>query len=133
MLARVARDLPQLGPLLDFTGQPHSVLATYGLVLSSFVIGVHYMQHTRDMQHTRAPYNFGWFGVLLGDNRFNFVHHSTNPKFYNKNYAALFPVIDMMFGTYQRPDPTKLPKTGLRDRRGAKNLGEFFTGKLPRK
>lgn len=94
------------------------------LVLSSFVIGLHYMQHAR------TPYNFGWFGVVLGDNRFHFVHHSKNPKFYNKNYAALFPVIDMMFGTYQRPDPIKLPKTGLRDRRGASSLAEFFSGKL---
>lgn len=94
------------------------------LVLVGFFSAVHFFQHTR------APFHFGPLGLLIGDNRFHFVHHSVNPEHYNKNFAALFPIIDMIFGTYERPGADRLPETGLPDRKGAKNVGSFLTGKL---
>lgn len=94
------------------------------LIIASFIVGVHYAQHTR------APLHFGWFGKVIGDNRFHFLHHSKDPKYYNKNFAAVFPVIDMMFGTYVDPKENPLPETGLSHLRGAQSVTEFLTGQL---
>lgn len=94
------------------------------LVFASFLSGVHFVQHTR------APLNFGWFGKVIGDNRFHFVHHSKDPKHYNKNFAAIFPIIDMMFGTYLKPSKHHLPDTGLGHLKGAETVGQFLSGKL---
>lgn len=94
------------------------------LLIASFIVGVHYAQHTR------APLHFGWFGKIIGDNRFHFLHHSKDPRYYNKNFAAIFPVIDMMFGTYVDPKEDALPETGLSHLRGAQSVAEFLTGRL---
>lgn len=94
------------------------------LILASFLAGVHFVQHTR------APLHFGWFGKVIGDNKFHFIHHSTSPKYFNKNFAATFPIIDMMFGTYVEPNSAKLPDTGLSHLRGASSAKEFLSGKL---
>lgn len=94
------------------------------LILSSFLSGVHFVQHTR------APLYFGWFGKVIGDNRFHFLHHSKDPKYFNKNFAAVFPVIDMMFGTYMEPNKGMLPETGLSHLKGAQNVKEFLSGQL---
>lgn len=97
------------------------------LALAAFMGALHYFQHTR------APFDFGWFGYVLGDNRFHFVHHSTKPKHYNKNFAAMFPVIDMMFGTYLKPESKVLPKTGLSNYQGPKTTSQFLTGNLKKR
>jgi sterol desaturase/sphingolipid hydroxylase (fatty acid hydroxylase superfamily) len=94
------------------------------LLIASFIVGVHYAQHTR------APLHFGWFGKVIGDNRFHFLHHSKDPRYYNKNFAAIFPVIDMIFGTYVDPKEDPLPETGLSHLRGAQSVAEFLTGQL---
>ncbi|MEP2946691.1 MAG: sterol desaturase family protein [Lentilitoribacter sp.] len=94
------------------------------LLIASFIVGVHYAQHTR------APLYFGWFGKVIGDNRFHFLHHSKDPKYFNKNFAAVFPVIDMMFGTYMEPNKGVLPETGLSHLKGAQNVKEFLSGQL---
>ncbi len=94
------------------------------LVIASFLAGVHYAQHTR------APLHFGWFGKVIGDNRFHFLHHSKDPRYFNKNFAAIFPAIDMMFGTYMEPNKDALPDTGLSHLRGAQSVKEFLSGQL---
>lgn len=94
------------------------------LVFAAFLSGVHFVQHTR------APLSFGWFGKIIGDNKFHFVHHSKNPKQYNKNFAAIFPVIDMIFGTYLEPSKNNLPETGLDHLKGAETVKQFLSGKL---
>lgn len=101
-----------------------SVDLNSALVLAAFLNGLHFMQHTR------APFDFGPFGAIFGDNRFHFVHHSKDPRYYDKNYAAMFPVIDMIFGTYQRPSGDRLPDTGLSNKKGPTSLWAFLTGKL---
>lgn len=94
------------------------------VILAAFLSIVHYLQHTR------APVHFGRLGKVIGDNRFHFIHHSQNPEHFNKNFAAVFPVIDMIFGTYLEPKGTALPTTGLNDVKGPTSTREFLTGRL---
>ncbi len=61
--------------------------------------------------HARLPISFGPLSWLLNSPAYHRRHHSSLPEHYNSNYAALFPIFDVMFGSYNRP--TGFPPTGL--------------------
>ena len=48
------------------------------------------------------------------------VHHGTNPRYLDRNYAGVFIVWDRMFGTYEREDDAEPPRYGI-----VKNLATF--------
>jgi len=43
------------------------------------------------------------------------VHHSNLPEHRDKNFAAFFPIFDVIFGTYYKPERETYPTTGLSD------------------
>jgi sterol desaturase/sphingolipid hydroxylase (fatty acid hydroxylase superfamily) len=85
-----------------------------------------------DLVHTRARVHLGPLGWLLTDNRYHFIHHSRDPAHFNTNFAAIFPPIDRLFGTYCRPEGGALPETGLDDRLPPARLSHYFLANLPR-
>lgn len=48
------------------------------------------------------------------------VHHGTNPRYLDRNYAGVFIVWDKMFGTYEAEDDAERPRYGI-----VKNLPTF--------
>lgn len=65
------------------------------------------------IHHMNVPMHYGPLRHLFVDNRFHFVHHSADPRDFDTNFAAIFPVLDRLFGTYREPPPGPLPTTGL--------------------
>jgi sterol desaturase/sphingolipid hydroxylase (fatty acid hydroxylase superfamily) len=61
--------------------------------------------------HARLPINFGPLSWLLNSPAYHRRHHSSLPEHYNSNFAALFPIFDVLSGTYNRPHG--FPPTGL--------------------
>lgn len=61
--------------------------------------------------HARLPFGFGRLSWLLNAPAYHRRHHSALPQHYNSNYAALFPIFDVICGSYNRPDG--FPQTGL--------------------
>ncbi len=61
--------------------------------------------------HARLPISFGPLSWLLNSPAYHRRHHSRLPEHYNSNFAALFPVFDLLCGTYNRP--VGFPPTGL--------------------
>ncbi len=61
--------------------------------------------------HARLPIGFGRFSWVLNAPAYHRRHHSRLPEHYNSNFAALFPLFDVVCGTYHRPDG--FPPTGL--------------------
>lgn len=61
--------------------------------------------------HSSLPFSFGRFSWLLNSSAYHRRHHSSLPEHFNSNYAALFPVWDVLFGAYHRP--SGFPRTGL--------------------
>lgn len=61
--------------------------------------------------HARLPFGFGRLSWLLNSPAYHRRHHSCLPEHYNSNFAALFPVFDVLCGSYHRPDG--FPPTGL--------------------
>jgi sterol desaturase/sphingolipid hydroxylase (fatty acid hydroxylase superfamily) len=41
------------------------------------------------------------------------IHHSREPQHRDRNLAFIFPLWDVLFGTYYHPHPTEYPATGL--------------------
>jgi len=93
-----------------------------------FVAGFYFV-HDRFV-HTCAPVGFGWCSWILCDNRLHFVHHSRDPAHQRKNFAALFPVFDMLYGTWFPAPAGALVATGLREHHEPRTVGAFLTGHL---
>jgi sterol desaturase/sphingolipid hydroxylase (fatty acid hydroxylase superfamily) len=55
----------------------------------------------------------GWF--LPNSPHYHRVHHSALPRHFNKNYAGMFPIFDVIFRTAHRPQEGEFPPTGLDD------------------
>lgn len=60
--------------------------------------------------HSRE-YDYPSFGILTTP-RVHLLHHATNPRYLDKNYAAMFCLWDRLFGTYVELDPADPPVFG---------------------
>ena len=54
--------------------------------------------------HANMKVDFGRWSWVLNCPAYHRRHHSRLPEHYNTNFAALFPIFDVIFGTYRRPD-----------------------------
>ena len=61
--------------------------------------------------HSSLPIGWGRFSFLLNSPAYHRVHHSVDQADYNINFAALFPIFDVIFRTYRQPMHS--PQTGL--------------------
>jgi sterol desaturase/sphingolipid hydroxylase (fatty acid hydroxylase superfamily) len=61
--------------------------------------------------HSRLLISFGPLSWLLNSPAYHRRHHSCLPEHYNSNFSALFPIFDVLCGSYNRPDGW--PPTGL--------------------
>lgn len=57
------------------------------------------------------------FGPFFTSPQYHRIHHSRLPEHQNKNIASIFPLYDILFGTYHRPKPSEYPPTGLHEDR----------------
>ena len=64
--------------------------------------------------HANLRVNFGGLSWALNSPAYHRLHHSIDPGDYGVNYAALFPIFDVLFGSYRRP--TRFAQTGLAHR-----------------
>jgi len=61
-----------------------------------------------------------WVEAVMNTPSHHRVHHATNPRYLDSNYAGVFIVWDKMFGTFVPEDDTDKPRYGI-----VKNLGSF--------
>jgi sterol desaturase/sphingolipid hydroxylase (fatty acid hydroxylase superfamily) len=68
------------------------------------------------LQHLN--YKIAWHraGIWFNTPQWHRIHHSVEPKHYDKNFSSAFPIMDVIFGTAHRPAPDEYPETGLRPR-----------------
>ena len=65
--------------------------------------------------HANSTLDFGRFSWLLSSPSYHRIHHSVKPEHYDRNFAFLFPIYDVVLGTYRPPRPGERPATGLDD------------------
>lgn len=63
--------------------------------------------------HSPTTAHFGPLRWIFVDNRFHRIHHSLEPKHFEKNFGILFSFWDRIFGTAWEPSAGEWPSTGV--------------------
>ncbi|WP_245259366.1 sterol desaturase family protein [Methylobacterium sp. 77] len=84
-----------------------------------FGINVYIMRNILMMdfvRHTHFKISFGRLNTIILCPHWHQLHHSTNPKHYDKNFGLMFSFWDRLFGTLCVPEPNEDFTFGLMDR-----------------
>ncbi len=81
---------------------------TTGVIWSVFMLWGYFI-------HLNIKLNFGVLTGVVSGPQLHRIHHSFQSSHIDKNYAAFFPIYDIIFGTYCRPEKGEYPATGLKD------------------
>ncbi len=65
--------------------------------------------------HANIRIPFGPFTKVFMGPQLHRLHHSFKPEHLDRNYSAILPMWDVLFGTYVAPKPGEWPQTGLAD------------------
>jgi sterol desaturase/sphingolipid hydroxylase (fatty acid hydroxylase superfamily) len=65
--------------------------------------------------HSNTRINFGFIKYIFATPQYHHWHHCEDPKHYGKNFATVFPFIDMIFGTYYLPGNVWPEGTGVHE------------------
>jgi sterol desaturase/sphingolipid hydroxylase (fatty acid hydroxylase superfamily) len=68
------------------------------------------------IRHTHFKISFGPLNNIILCPHWHQLHHSTNPRHYDKNFGLMFSFWDRMFGTLVVPEPDEDFEFGLTDR-----------------
>lgn len=63
--------------------------------------------------HSAIRVQVPWLDRVFVTPQVHRIHHSIEPEHYNHNFADVFPFMDMLFGTYRKPERGLFPATGL--------------------
>ena len=102
--------------LLVLAGFAPVAVAAYVPFLSFYAI----------LLHANVGWGFGPLGRVVASPRFHRWHHTTEDEGLDKNFAGLFPVWDLLFGSYFMPKDRQPVRFGLKDR----SAPESFLGQL---
>lgn len=81
-------------------------------------------------EHLAIPLHFGQLNWLITSPSGHRIHHSKLPEHENSNFAAVWPIWDVLFGTYVAPRGREYPPTGVYAGKVTKSLKEAFWGPL---
>jgi sterol desaturase/sphingolipid hydroxylase (fatty acid hydroxylase superfamily) len=81
-------------------------------------------------EHLAIPLDLGPFNRLIACPASHRIHHSKLPEHFNKNFAAVWPFWDVIFGTYHAPKHGEYPPTGLISGKVSKSVRDAFLGSL---
>lgn len=78
--------------------------------------------------HLNMKLQLGPLTTVLAGPQFHRIHHSALPEHWNRNFAAFFPVWDLLFGTSHVPRKGEFPPCGLSDGEETRSLWQAHTG-----
>lgn len=76
--------------------------------------------------HSPVRLHLGPLRAILVDNRFHRIHHSLEPRHFDRNFGALTTVWDRMFGTAYFPARDEWPDVGIAAHGEPKTLREWI-------
>jgi sterol desaturase/sphingolipid hydroxylase (fatty acid hydroxylase superfamily) len=96
-----------------------SVIALDPVEIAIFGVNVYIIRNILMMdfvRHTHLKISFGPLNGIILCPHWHQVHHSVDPRHYDKNFGLLFSFWDRIFGTQFVPEPQEDLKFGLMDR-----------------
>lgn len=88
LLIRTAQAVP-----IVLLGFDPTILAAYVPILTFYAIFV----------HANVPWSFGPLRYVIATPAFHRWHHAAEDEGLNRNFAGLFPLFDLLFGTFHMP------------------------------
>jgi sterol desaturase/sphingolipid hydroxylase (fatty acid hydroxylase superfamily) len=64
------------------------------------------------ISHANVRLKLGFLTPVICGPQVHRIHHSILPQHHDKNFANFFPIIDIVFGTYYKPEKDEFPPTG---------------------
>jgi sterol desaturase/sphingolipid hydroxylase (fatty acid hydroxylase superfamily) len=65
--------------------------------------------------HANIRLSLGPLTPLLSGPQWHRIHHGVELEYRDRNFAAYFPIFDILFGTYRAPRKDEFPATGVSD------------------
>lgn len=97
-LARLAQALPLL-----LLGMPAAAVAAYAPILTLYAL----------LLHANVPWTFGPLRFVIASPTFHRWHHTSEAEGRDRNFAGLFPLWDLLFGTFHLPAGRKPQRFGV--------------------
>jgi sterol desaturase/sphingolipid hydroxylase (fatty acid hydroxylase superfamily) len=94
----------QAAPILALGFDP-ALLAAYVPILAAYAIFV----------HANVPWSFGPLRFVVASPAFHRWHHAAETQGLDRNFAGLFPLFDLLFGTYHLPTDRSPARYGIPD------------------
>jgi sterol desaturase/sphingolipid hydroxylase (fatty acid hydroxylase superfamily) len=63
--------------------------------------------------HMNVPLSLGPLWAWISTPQFHRLHHSRDPRHYDKNFCDMLPLWDVLFGTALKPEPGEFCEIGL--------------------
>jgi sterol desaturase/sphingolipid hydroxylase (fatty acid hydroxylase superfamily) len=63
--------------------------------------------------HANVRLSLGPLTPVVSGPQWHRLHHGMETAYHDRNFAAFFPVLDLIFGTYRAPGPAEYPQTGV--------------------
>lgn len=95
----------RMHPLNDLVTRVAQSLPLYllGFSLEAILLSVPIVSLVVIVSHTNVPWTFGPLRWVIVSPVYHQWHHSSEPEALNKNYAGMFPIWDVLFGTSYLP------------------------------
>jgi sterol desaturase/sphingolipid hydroxylase (fatty acid hydroxylase superfamily) len=74
--------------------------------------------------HTNIRLHLGPFAMLINGPQGHRIHHSRMREHFDQNFAAFFPIWDVLFGTYHHPKKNEYPSTGVHGEKEVQSLSQ---------
>ena len=74
-----------------------------GFSVEAIFLGVPIVALIVIVSHTNVPWTFGAFRYVVVSPVYHQWHHSSEPDAIDRNFAGMFPIWDLLFGTYYMP------------------------------
>jgi len=94
---------------------------TLGMIWATFMLWGYFI-------HLNLRLNMGPLTPVFAGPHLHRIHHSKLPQHQDKNFAAFFPIYDILFGSYWRPGKDEYPETGLSSGQDMNNLKDANFG-----
>jgi sterol desaturase/sphingolipid hydroxylase (fatty acid hydroxylase superfamily) len=105
----------RLHPVNDWVARwiQASTLVMLGFTPAAVAAYVPFLTFYAIFVHANVSWGLGSFGWLVASPKFHRWHHTSEDEGLDKNFAGLFPLFDVMFGTYYMPKGRLPERFGL--------------------
>jgi sterol desaturase/sphingolipid hydroxylase (fatty acid hydroxylase superfamily) len=84
------------------------------------------IRYVAGMAHANTRFTFSIFKYVWVEPLYHRIHHSVEPRHWDRNFAAMFPVWDMVFGTAYYAKSREIVRTGLPDQDEPSSVKEYI-------